>query len=150
MGMGSYACDSYVISYDNLKKLCPKEVEAVETAKHWEFVGWGQIAKGMSYSDVPTIGENLFDSPDELSDAQVTKISKGFEKLTKQLYAAFKKRTGGLELFLDYYNEDEGDRYDSLEHKDGCVFCVGNVVQLTPAGKKFQKVVEKRRWVQFG
>ena len=150
MGMGTYACDGYVISYDNLKKLCPKEVEAIETANHWEFVGWGQIAKGMTYSDTETIGENLFDSPDELSDAQVTKISKGFEKLTKQLYAAFKKHTGGLELFLDYYNEDEGDRYDSLEHKDGCVFCVGNMVQLTPAGKKFQKVVEKRRWVQFG
>jgi hypothetical protein len=150
MGMGSYACDSYVISYKNLKKLCPKEIEAIETAKYWEFVGWGSLAKGMSYQDTETIGENLCDSPDNLFDTQVTKISKGFEKLTKQLYAAFKKRTGGLELFLDYYNEDEGDRYDSLEHEDGCVFCVGNVVQLTPAGKKFQKVVDKRRWVQFG
>ena len=70
--------------------------------------------------------------------------------MAKALCAAFKKQTGGLELFFDHYNEDEGDRYDSVEHKDGCVFCVGNMTQLTPAGKKFQKVVEKRRWVQFG
>jgi len=150
MGMGNFAVDSYVITYDNLKKLCPKEIEAIETAKYWEFVGWGPLANGMSYNDTQTIGEGVFDSEEKLSDTQVIKICKGFEKLAKALCAAFKKQTGGLELFFDHYNEDEGDRYDSVEHKDGCVFCVGNMTQLTPAGKKFQKVVEKRRWVQFG
>jgi hypothetical protein len=150
MSMSDYACDEYVISYENLKKLCPREVEAIETAKHWDFVGWGPLAEGMNNRDIQTIGDGLFDSPDNLSDEQVTKISKGYEKLAKALCAAFKKRTGGLILFYDYYNTEEGGSYDSVEHKEGCVFCVGNMMQLSPAGKKFQKVVVKNRWIQFG
>ena len=29
MGMGSYAVGGFVIGYDDLKKLCPKEIEAI-------------------------------------------------------------------------------------------------------------------------
>ena len=41
-------------------------------------------------------------------------------------------------------------RYDEPNDKDGCIFCVGGMVQLTPAGEKYKDIVTERRWTQYG
>lgn len=36
------------------------------------------------------------------------------------------------------------------DYRDGCIFCVDGMTQLTPAGEKFKDIVTERRWTQFG
>lgn len=151
MSMDSYAVGAHVITYDNLKGLCPKEVEAIETAKYWDSIGWGSLAKGISQRDTETICEDFaYENEEELTDEQILEIGKNYENLVEQLCASFEKTTNGLVLYLDFYNVDEGGLYDTVSHKDGCVFCVSNMLQFTPAGEKFQGIVENRLWIQFG
>lgn len=152
MGMGNFACDGFTIPYDKLKKLCPTEIKAVESGPLFERVGWGQIAKAIEFKDDESLAEEFWSVQDDppLSDEQCMKYAKQYVKLVKELYKAFKAKTGGLKLFLSHYNEDEGDRYDSVEHKDGCIFMVGNMMDYTPAGKKFKNIIKKNSWVQFG
>lgn len=62
----------------------------------------------------------------------------------------FSNNTEGLTLSLGFYNEDDGDRYDEVDSHEGCVFFVGGMVALTPAGEKFKDVVRERLWTQYG
>lgn len=152
MGMGNFACDGFTISYDNIKKLCPAEIKAIESGPLFDRVGWGEISKAIEWQDEQSLAEEFWSVQDDppLPDEQCMKYAKQYVKLVKELCKAFKAKTGGLELFLSHYNEDEGDRYDSVEHKDGCIFMVGNMMDYTPAGKKFKRIIKKNRWVQFG
>mgnify|MGYP003704881897 CR=1 FL=1 len=43
-----------------------------------------------------------------------------------------------------------GDRYDNPGDKDGCIFCVDGMVQLTPAGERFKDIISERKWTQYG
>jgi hypothetical protein len=152
MGMGNFACDGFTISYDNIKKMCPAEIEAIENGPHWKYLGWGELAKGIDFQDEETIADVFLDAEDEdcVSEEQSKEFAKEYVKLVKQLEEAFEKKTDGLTLFLSHYNEDEGDRYDSVDHKDGCIFMVDGMVDYTPAGEKHKDIVKKNRWVQFG
>jgi hypothetical protein len=152
MGMGNFACDGFTIGYDKLKKMCPEQVKAVEAGPLFERVSWGQIAKAIEWQDEESLAEEFWSVEDEVSlaDEQTVKYAKQYVKLVKELSKAFKAKTEGLDLFLSHYNEDEGDRYDSVDHKDGCIFMVGGMMDYTPAGKKFKKIIKKNQWVQFG
>lgn len=128
MGMGASACSGWLISYENLKEMCPKEIDLVEGAE--EFDNWGEVAKAVEFSD------------DELPV--------GIQKAVESLLEVFSNNTGGLTLCLGSYDEDSGDRYDEVDAHEGCVFYVGGMVALTPAGEKFKSVVNQRFWTQFG
>ena len=88
--------------------------------------------------------------PDEDYDPQVVEdISEKYNVHVANLQNAFNKKTG-LTLYFDCYDEDGGGRYDEPNDKDGCIFCVDGMVQLTPAGEKYKNIVTERRWTQFG
>jgi len=126
MGMGAGACSGWLISYENLKKICPKEVDLVEGDEGFE--DWGEVSRAVEFDELPV----------------------GRQKAVEGLIDVFSNNTGGLTLSLGFYDEDSGDRYDEVDSHEGCVFYVGGMVALTPAGEKFKEVVRERLWTQYG
>jgi hypothetical protein len=51
MGMGTGACYGWTISYDNLKKICPEEIAAVEAEADKDFEDWGGISRGIEFEE---------------------------------------------------------------------------------------------------
>lgn len=160
MGMGSFAVGSFVIEYDDLKKICPDEIKALEKAKYFKEVGWQTVGQWLAWDDPDQIKDAFYDAilEDkskpvirlELSEDKIVEdIFQDYENLIIDLKNTFYKNTG-LTLYFDSYDEDGGGRYDNPGDKDGCIFCVGGMVQLTPAGEKFKDIVSERKWTQFG
>lgn len=152
MGMGSFAVGSFVIEYKDLKKICPDEIKAIEKAKYFDVIGWSNIARWMSWDDPEYINEPIYDTIDGDgvdTDQIVEDAFLHYEELLTNLKKSFNKKTK-LILYFDHYDEEGGGRYDNPGDKDGCIFCVDGMVQLTPAGKKFKDIVIERKWTQFG
>jgi hypothetical protein len=160
MGMGSFAVGSFVIEYKDLKKICPDEIKAIEKAKYFKEVGWGNIGQWLSWDDPDNFKDELYASVEEdksnpvmrleLSEDQIVEdIFNDYEKLVVDLKNSFNKKTG-LSLYFDHYDIEGGDRYDNPGDKDGCIFCVDGMVQLTPAGQKFKDIISERKWTQYG
>jgi hypothetical protein len=126
MGMGYSACKVVAIKYEYIKELCPKEIGAIEA--HEEFEGWGKLALYMVY---------------EFEDAEA------FAPLVDNLINAFKTATG-LGMSLTQYDYDSGSRYDEVEHKEGCIFEVLDVYELTPKAKRLKKKLHFGSYVVFG
>lgn len=152
MGMDSFAVGSFVIEYDDLKKICPEEIAAVEGEKFFNDIGWGTIGQWKSWDDPDPFKEEieaLYVNDKEDESENVEHIFKEYDKLINNLIKSFNKKTG-LTLYFDTYDEDGGGRYDNPGDKDGCIFCVDGMVQLTPAGEKFKDIISERKWTQFG
>jgi hypothetical protein len=160
MGMGTFAVGSFVIEYKDLKKICPDEIKSIEKAKYFKDVGWNTIGKWLAWDDPENLKDELYVSVEEdkskpvirlgLSEDQIVEdIFQEYENLVISLKNSFNKKTG-LTLYFDIYDSECGDRYDNPGDKDGCIFCVDGMVQLTPAGKKFKDIISERKWTQFG
>jgi len=130
MGMGYAGSYADVISEEGVKEVCPKEYQALMDA----MVG------------IPPIEAMDFD---ELAQqAEYNEIeNKDAEQALEVLKEAFDKKTG-LALSIGYHDADEqGDRYDDI---NGGFWCVGGMYELTKAGKKFEKYVQRKMFVSFG
>lgn len=155
MGMGSYAVGSFVIGYDDLKKICPDEISAIENEKFFGLIGWGTIGQWLGWDDIGYVEDAILDNcydnsrDDKYNQKVAEEISNKYNTHVANLKNAFEKKTG-LTLYFDSYDEDGGDRYDNPNDKDGCVFCVNGMVQLTPSGEKFKDIITERRWTQYG
>ncbi len=155
MGMGSFAVNSFVIGYDDLKKICPDEINAIENEQYFKDIGWYYIGRWLAWDDINEIEDMILDacydtSHDEPYNQKIAEeISSKYNVHVANLKNAFNKKTG-LTLYFDSYDEDGGDRYDEPNDKDGCIFCVDGMVQLTPAGEKYKDIVTERRWTQYG
>ena len=160
MGIGSFAVGSFVIEYKDLKKICPDEIKALEKAKYFKEVGWQTVGQWLAWDDPEQIKDALFDAVLDdkskpvirlglMAEEIVEDIFQEYEKLVISLKNTFNKKTG-LTLYFDSYDEDGGGRYDNPGDKDGCIFCVDGMVQLTPAGEKFKDIISERKWTQFG
>ena len=125
MGMGASACYGWIISYDDLKKICPKEVGLVESDE--DFEDWGEVSRGFEFNELPD----------------------SIKKSVEDLVGKFGINTN-LTLGLGFYDAEGGDRYDQVDSHEGCVFFVDGMVSLTPAGEKLKDVVRERLWTQFG
>ena len=53
----------------------------------------------------------------------------------------------GLELGVDYHDPEDGGPYDEVE---GVFLFVEGMYEVSPAGRPFVGVVERRSWVTFG
>ena len=154
MGMGTFAVNSFVIEYDELKKICPDEISAIENEKFFDDILWTGIAQWLTWDDPDQLKDVMYDSyanvaEEEDIDDIVEQYVKIYDKHIINLKNSFNTKTG-LTLYFDYYDIEGGDRYDNPGDKDGCIFCVDGMVQLTPAGEKFKDIVTQRRWTQFG
>lgn len=126
MGMGYSACEAVAIKYEDIKELCPNEIGAIESNEKFE--GWGKLALHMVY---------------EFEDAEA------FAPLVDNLINAFKTATG-LGMSLTHYDYDSGSRYDEVEHKEGCIFEVLDVYELTPEAKRLKEKLHFGSYVVFG
>lgn len=150
--MGTFAISSYVIEYDELRKICPEEIADIENEKFFRDVGgWTTIAKWFAWDMPDEFLDGIYDLEDdqEKADAIIEEYTKIYDKNVTNLFKAFEAKTG-LTLSIDYYDEDNGDRYDQPGDEEGCIFCVGGMVQLTPAGEKYKDIITERRWTQYG
>ena len=160
MGMGNFAVGSFVIEYKDLKKICPDEIKALEKAKYFKEVGWGTVGQWLAWDDPENLKDELYASVEEDKSKPVTRLELSEDKIVEDIFQkyehlvmdlknSFYTKTG-LTLYFDSYDEDGGGRYDNPGDKDGCIFCVGGMVQLTPAGEKFKDIISERKWTQFG
>jgi hypothetical protein len=147
MGMGSFAVNSFVIGYDDLKNICPNEIAAIENEKYFNDLGWETMAKWLAWDDIVELEEAILDVLDDGDDP--VDIAQKYNCHITNLKNAFEKKTG-LTLYFDHYDEDSGDRYDEPGDKDGCIFCVSGMMVLSPAGEKFKDIITERRWTQYG
>jgi len=128
MGMGYAAAYADVIEDKYIKQFCPKEFEAFTGIVDGCELDLDEFARNAEY--------NFLDGYDK-------DLVKAYENLCE----AFKKETG-LEIGLAYHDSgDEGDRYDDI---DGIYWWVNGMYELTKAGKKMEKFVERKTFVQFG
>jgi hypothetical protein len=121
MGMGHFANSVEEVSEELVKKTCPDEFKAFMDLVEANDLDMSEVAQavmdgGSGLIDIDD--EGLIDKVEDL----VTKLCDQFESVT------------GLELYLQYHNPDEGDRYDDLE---GVYWSLGAVFQYTDAAKKF-------------
>jgi len=155
MGSGSFAVSSFVIGYDDLKKICPEQIESIENEKFFKHIGWGVMGQWLCWDDISYVEDAILDScydddhDDDYNQKVAEEVGEKYNHLVADLKNAFYEKTG-LTLYFDHYDEDGGDRYDEPNDKDGCIFCVGGMVQLTPAGEKYKDIVTERRWTQYG
>lgn len=158
--MGSYAVGSFVIEYKDLKKICSDEINAIENGKYFDSIGWGNMGRWLGWDDPDQIQDAIYDAilednsnPTvrlELTQEEIMEdIFQAYEHLIMDLKNSFHIKTG-LTLYFDSYDEEGGDRYDNPGDKDGCIFCVDGMVQLTPAGEKFKNIISERKWTQWG
>ena len=131
--MGSFAVNSFVIGYDDLKKIVPKEIKAIEKEKFFKDIGWFYIGRWLAWDDINEIEDAILDNCyDEEKDDEYN------QKVAEEVSGRYNR------------DEDGGDRYDNPNDKDGCIFCVDGMVQLTPAGEKYKDIITEHRWTQFG
>jgi hypothetical protein len=150
MGMGSFAVNSFVIEYDDLKKICPDEIATIENERFFGDISWSSIAQWQTWDDPDQLSDNIYDIYEgEDVDDIVEQYVGVYDKHITNLKNSFNAKTG-LTLYFDHYDMEGGDRYDNPGDKDGCIFCVDGMVQLTPAGEKLKDIVTERKWTQFG
>lgn len=151
--MGSYACGAFVISYDELKKICKREIEVIESNKYFPEFGWGGIAKWLTWDDDDEIKDVIFDYVESEDTFECERVANDtiiwLVEQIDYLKSSFNRQTG-LTLYFDAYDEHNGDRYDCANDYEGCIFCVDGMVKLTPAGEKYKDIISERKWVQFG
>jgi hypothetical protein len=130
MGMGYGANFAEVIEEKSVEKFCKKELAALNVALDKDDQDFGSFAQAAHATD--------FDH---------FQIGKKAIKAYEVLQYAFTKKTGLL-LSLGYHDADnEGDRYDDV---NGAFWCVHGMYQLSKAGKKMQKFVDRKFYVIYG
>ena len=155
MGMGTFAINSFVIGYDDLKNICPDEIAAIENGPHFNDVGWETMARWLAWDDINELEDRILDTAydeehdDEYNQKIAEDIGEQYNHLVADLKKSFNKKTK-LELYFDHYDEDGGDRYDEPGDKDGMIFCVSGMMVLSPAGEKYKNIITERRWTQYG
>jgi hypothetical protein len=155
MGSGTFAASSFVIGYDDLKKIVPDQIDAIENEKFFDHIGWGTIGQWLGWDDIAYLEDAILDNcyddshDDDYNQKVAEEVSQVYDKHISELKNVFNQKTG-LTLYFDHYDEDGGDRYDNPNDKDGCIFCVDGMVVLSPAGEKFKDIITERRWTQYG
>ena len=153
MGMGTWGLSEYTISRKKLHELLPEQVEEVE-AINPEI--WSVVARSLEvYTDPLHITED--DKAEVIKDMYY--IAEDYDMVEADCCQAFEKLENlchdfntvtGLVLNFMFYDEDMGDRYDDVEHVDGCVFMLENVVQLTPEARQVRHLINKQHWTCSG
>lgn len=138
MGMGYAAAHAYVISHDNLKKLCPTEYDNLKNTLAGLCLSWSELAEICQ-----GLHSGLSQDEERILVKAVTALKQSFREATVV-------DGESLSLEICYYNEKSGDRYDEIDHHKGCFFAVNGFVKLTAPGEKFRDIINEQSWVIFG
>lgn len=153
MGHGTWGIREYTTTRDKLHGLLPEQIEEVEAI---DPAIWHILARACEVHCDP-----LHTTEDDIADLMkdMCWIAEDYDLVEADCYQAFKKLTNlchdfnlttGLVLSLMYYDEDMGDRYDDVEHTNGCVFVLDNVTMLTPEARKVKHLFNLESWTCSG
>ena len=143
MGSGYSGCFDYVMSKDNVKKVCPDEMQMIEDLLDRVKLNWDDLARAYQYDD------SIHPLYDEFEDS----VAEHYEQeIFDTLHEVFKKfhDSCGLSIELQYHDSEHGDRYDDV---DGAYFSVSGAYQLTPEAQKLADkgiTVSVATWVSYG
>ena len=134
MSMGHSAAYDDVIEAATIEKFCKKEFKTFQECIKRLDVDMEEFARDVSYGDLKgeSGGEPLYKK----------ELVKAYESLCE----AFAKRTG-LTISIAYHSSDDGDVYDEV---NGIYWGIYGMYQLTKAGKKMEKYVDRKFFVNFG
>jgi hypothetical protein len=127
MNSGTSACFADVIDIKEVKKIVPNAYKYfLKTLKFLDI-------------DIEDFAKQYQDNDVQNDDAL---------EAWKYLAHAFDTKTKGLLLGIGFHDVDEsGDKYDEV---NGVFFTVDGMYELTPAGKKFNDVVNRKFYTQWG
>jgi len=152
MGMGAAPAHGVVISWDNLKKLCPKEADAFYSACDGDLDG---VAQAWQYSQQDDYFEeddskeaHLSQCWEKLRDAFIEKSKLNLSIDSGTLLGRHFVEESKLDISIEFYDADKGDQYDSLEH--GAFFLVHGVYMRTPAAEALGNILEDASWTIYG
>jgi len=131
-----------VISSRSLSKLCPKEYKIFKGLLKKTHVDHYQLEEFINDDRDLNLLSHYTD------DEKASKLQGEIVDAWANLQSAFYKITKSLELTLGYHDsEDNGSSYDEV---NDLYFSVVGMYQLSPAGKKFKKIVNRKFFVTFG
>lgn len=130
MGMGTSACYADVIDVKHVRKMAPGAYKNFRKVLREQKVDIWDFASQMNCNDC----EN-----DKILSAWNLLVNT-FERVTMPDH-----KTEGLILGIGYHEKE--DRNDEI---DGIFFSVDNAYELTPAGKKFNKLFNRKFYTQWG
>src|SRR6185295_12048573 len=135
MSNGFAGCQARIIKLDDVAKLCPIEARQFVEALAATGKSFDEFCQQSQYDEL--------DQEDEVFGAVVAAwdaLAAAFEKVTETEGA-------GLQIELNYHDsENDGDRYDDV---NGGFIEVTDYFAVTPAGKRFESVVQAASWVQY-
>jgi len=143
MNIDYHAGCADLITWENIKKLCPQPCALVELALSNAGLDMDRWLEAVAYDDSSLLYEH---AGKDLTDGQVDELMRLFDILNK----AFKKatRTGGSCLSLVACFESEVlSRNDAPR---GGFFHVEGIYARTPSGKRFRKMYRRVFYVTRG
>lgn len=147
MGMGFGANCADVIEWESICKICPAAARKFSAALAKHDIDMDTAIQSLVEESY------LGDLPEGVSEEEaLERLDKAFEALNEAFMDKTSVVSHGctscLELVPRYHDhESAGDRYDEVED---AFFHVEGVYQLSPAGNKFQKFIERKWFVTFG
>jgi hypothetical protein len=136
MSSGFTANHADVIPTAKVTELCPEEVEAFVAAAAAAYPERG--ISGIEAA-LKLLATELACGDDGVQGGETVAAWKA---LASQFH-----RLTGLELGVDYHDPEDGGPYDEVE---GAFLFVEGMYEVSPAGRPFVGVVERRSWVTFG
>jgi hypothetical protein len=135
MSVEFYAFERDVIEWDDIKRIVPDEAAAFEEKLPAAEMDMEDFCRGMCLDDWDTDGDESEETVEAVIDA--------WNKLEEAFTRATTIEGAGLELEVEYHDPD----YD--EHPVG-FFSVEGVRQLTPAGARYEDVIQRRQFTGIG
>jgi len=143
MSSGYSAAHAWVIKWEKVKELIPRETKQLE-----------DILKSVGADIDDFCKNNTWNMPEDLvSEIEDTKKAEKIIEEIQELWNNVKEKfqeVTGLEIDFNYHDQEtEGSIYDDV---DGGFFTVDGVTitQLTEAGRKYEKDLTESFWVNYG
>ena len=98
--MGSFAVSSFVIGYDDLKKIVPDEISAIENEKFFNDIGWGTIGQWLCWDDISHLEDAILDNcydddhDDDYNQKVAVETSRLYVNHINNLQTSFNEKTG--------------------------------------------------------
>ena len=143
MSHGTSACFADVIDVKHVKKICLKEYKNFLKVLKEQQVDLEDFAQQYQYEELQN--DLCVEAWNKLADAFELKTRVDYKEVEGKQVVTYSL---GLTLGLGFHDVDEqGDKYDEV---DGVYFTINGAYELTPAGKKFNSLFERKFFTEFG
>jgi hypothetical protein len=153
--MSSDYAATYVDQVDEtfVRETCPTEYQAFVDALRRYGLEMEQAARYFMWEqrDTGYLTDDLAVPKDrdrtEYTEACVREVQSAWDALRQAFAAATAVGESRLELSLGFHDPEEGGAYDEVE---GVYWHVYGAYQLSPAGQKYERNIERKHFVVFG